>query len=195
MTTCLSYLVGDLETLTLEQPITVYSIVSSVRDGARYFIAAGKEIAIFSIPAKNCGIWPRLIRTKEQPGNYFSYANLNFGLLAEIIEKFSNERFDIFMVNRIFEPLVSQQVSILAIFLARYWQQRIGRKMQRVNGTICVAQKFLVFMECLLMPLALVQLGSKTLFSPQGGLELFILSVILRLLRDAERWDQTVRHR
>ena len=39
------------------------------------------------------------------PGAYFTYANLNFGLLATIIENVSGQRFDLFMEDKVLAPL------------------------------------------------------------------------------------------
>jgi CubicO group peptidase (beta-lactamase class C family) len=43
--------------------------------------------------------------SKYQPGNYFEYANLNYGILGTMIEKLSGERFDEFMQRHILTPL------------------------------------------------------------------------------------------
>lgn len=43
--------------------------------------------------------------TNHRPGTYFQYSNLNFGVIATLIEKISNTRFDIFMRENILEPL------------------------------------------------------------------------------------------
>ena len=91
--------------------ITVRSLLShtsSVRDGTRYFIEAGKgQIRDFFYP--DAELWDQgahwATEPNEEPGRYFSYANLNFGLLAAIIERASNQRFDLFLANRLFEPL------------------------------------------------------------------------------------------
>ena len=42
-----------------------------------------------------------LIRRKEVPGSYFQYANLNSGLLGEVIERVSGQRFDQFMEHEV----------------------------------------------------------------------------------------------
>ena len=42
---------------------------------------------------------------KHAPGTFFSYCNLNFGIIATLIEKLSGTRFDIFCKERIFDPL------------------------------------------------------------------------------------------
>ena len=41
----------------------------------------------------------------ETPGTYFAYSNINFGLIGALIEKHSDERFDVFMKSEILEPL------------------------------------------------------------------------------------------
>ncbi len=41
----------------------------------------------------------------ETPGTFFAYSNINFGLIGTLIEKISNERFDIYMKNEILNPL------------------------------------------------------------------------------------------
>ncbi len=39
------------------------------------------------------------------PGKYFKYANLNFGIVGQLIEKVSGQRFDRFMQANVFAPL------------------------------------------------------------------------------------------
>ncbi len=41
----------------------------------------------------------------EEPGTYFAYSNLNFGMVATLIEAISGERFDTYMDNHLFAPL------------------------------------------------------------------------------------------
>ena len=40
-----------------------------------------------------------------EPGTYFAYANLNFGLLATFMEAVTQTRFDVWMRNEVFSPL------------------------------------------------------------------------------------------
>ena len=184
-------------------PITVRSLLShtsSVRDGTRYFIAAGKgNIRDFFYPGT--GLWDIgthwAIGPKKEPGRYFSYSNLNFGLLAAIIERISNQRFDLFLANRIFEPLdlvadfnpCNLSRSQLATTYRKKnaagswsadgpWQPQVdGQKISCFYG-MREAADGARFLES-------YQLGSNpTLFSPQGGLRASAsdLSSILRLL-------------
>lgn len=44
----------------------------------------------------------------HKPGSFFTYCNLNYGLLGTIIEKISNKRFDKFMDSEILKPLQIQ---------------------------------------------------------------------------------------
>lgn len=41
----------------------------------------------------------------NKPGTYFMYCNMNFGIIATLIEKISGIRFDIFCKQNIFDPL------------------------------------------------------------------------------------------
>lgn len=41
----------------------------------------------------------------KEPGKYFKYANVNFSLLGTIIEKVTNERFDLYMADKVFKSL------------------------------------------------------------------------------------------
>ena len=81
---------------------------SSVRGGDRYFIAAGEgRLQDFFDP--NTDFWDGgahwADRREEVPGSYFQYANLNSGLIAEIIERVSGQRFDQFMEHEVIAPL------------------------------------------------------------------------------------------
>ena len=193
-------------------PITVRSLLShtsSVRDGTRYFIAAGQgEIRDFFDARK--ALWDRgthwASNAIEQPGRYFSYANLNFGLLAEIIERFSNQRFDLFMVSRIFDPLLIKArfnpCDIPRSLLATTYRKRNSAGQWDTHGPWqpqVDGPEISCFYGMLEHPdgvnfLDSYELGSNaTLFSPQGGLRASSvdLSVILRLLAHGGALDGT----
>ena len=180
-----------------------------MRDGTRYFIAAVQgEIRDFFDARK--ALWDRgthwASNAKEQPGRYFSYANLNFGLLAEIIERFSNQRFDLFMVSRIFDPLLIKArfnpCDIPRSLLATTYRKRNSAGQWDTHGPWqpqVDGPKISCFYGMHEHPdgvnfLDNYELGSNaTLFSPQGGLRASSvdLSVILRLLAHGGALDGT----
>jgi CubicO group peptidase (beta-lactamase class C family) len=48
---------------------------------------------------------PRVWDTRHQPGSYFRYTNLNYPVVAEIMERVTGERFDELMQRLVFKPL------------------------------------------------------------------------------------------
>ena len=81
---------------------------SSVRDGPRYFIEAGKgELQDFFDPESS--FWDSgehfAGNRGEEPGRFFTYSNLNFGLLGAVIERTSGLRFDQFMTQEVLDPM------------------------------------------------------------------------------------------
>ncbi|MEM1141851.1 MAG: serine hydrolase domain-containing protein [Pseudomonadota bacterium] len=94
-----------------DQKITarhLLSHTSSVRDGSRYFIAAGTgQLRDFFDPATDFWDGGQHFSAQEieVPGRYFVYSNLNFGLLGEIIERLSGQRFDQYMQQEVLAPM------------------------------------------------------------------------------------------
>ncbi|MEM7504184.1 MAG: serine hydrolase domain-containing protein [Pseudomonadota bacterium] len=81
---------------------------SSVRDGSRYFIEAGAgELRDFFDP--DSSFWDGgdhfAIDRGAHPGRFFVYSNLNFGLLGEVIERLSGQRFDEYMMREVLNPM------------------------------------------------------------------------------------------
>ncbi len=95
-------------------PITfrmLLSHTSSLQDGTGYTSFLNATYAQNPIPNMSSVLQPggsfyttNMWRT-EIPGSYFTYSNLNFGLIGTLIEKISNQRFDVFMKNEILIPL------------------------------------------------------------------------------------------
>jgi len=84
------------------------SHTSSIRDASAYFIAAGAgELRDFFTPGSR--YWDAgahfADKADQAPGSYFEYANLNFGILATLIEVLTNERFDRYMSRQVLEPM------------------------------------------------------------------------------------------
>jgi CubicO group peptidase (beta-lactamase class C family) len=94
-----------------DQPITARQLLShtsSIRDASVYFIAAGTgELRDFFKPGSR--YWESgahfATEANQGPGQYFEYSNLNFGVLATLIELLSQERFDRYMARHILEPM------------------------------------------------------------------------------------------
>jgi CubicO group peptidase (beta-lactamase class C family) len=81
-------------------PITLRLLLShqsSVVDGGGYFWPLGTRLRD-GMTAAN---W----EAAHPPGRYFSYANLNYGIAAEVMEAATGERFDRLMTRLVFEPL------------------------------------------------------------------------------------------
>ena len=183
-----------------EAPITIRMLLthtSSIRDEKRYFIPAAKGSLIdFFDPQSsywNSGAhWAS--DPSQRPGDYFNYANLNFGLLATLIEVASGERFDQYMENQVLKPLgISARFSPCDISpgeLATTYRKRDEDGKWRPRGDwipqadkspascfygihdLPEPQKFLDQYE----------LGSNaSLFSPQGGLRASATDLIIML--------------
>lgn len=81
-------------------PITLRLLLShqsSVVDGGGYFWPLGTRLRD-GMTAAN---WA----PGHPPGRYFSYANLNYGIAAEVMEAATGERFDRLMTRLVFAPL------------------------------------------------------------------------------------------
>ena len=74
------------------------SHTSSIRDYPTPYVPFKSNVKSFFTSA-DC--WTR----GKAPGSYFSYCNLNFVLLATIMEKVSGQRFDKYMTKNVLKPL------------------------------------------------------------------------------------------
>lgn len=80
---------------------------SSIQDGTGYNGFLNATFSQNPIPSLEVLLTPggafytsNMYRT-ETPGTYFAYSNLNYGVIATLIEAISNQRFDVFMKNEI----------------------------------------------------------------------------------------------
>jgi CubicO group peptidase (beta-lactamase class C family) len=86
-----------------DRPITLRQLLShtsSVRDFEdQYAIPLGNSVqAVMAAPTS----WD----LKHGPGdNYFTYSNLNFPIVASIVERVTGERFDLWMRREVIEPM------------------------------------------------------------------------------------------
>lgn len=93
-------------------PITVRMLASntsSLRDGLIYSLPPELSVREFFAPdGKAWENGAHFAPQKEKPGEYFRYANLNFGLLGTIIEAVTGERFDKYQAGHILRQLEIQ---------------------------------------------------------------------------------------
>ncbi len=96
-----------------EVPITaamLLSHTSSLRDDENYTVPFGGRLEEMFTPdsplyADGRHFAPPVPESDTAPGRYFEYCNLNFGVLATIMEMVTGERFDLYMQSRVLDPL------------------------------------------------------------------------------------------
>jgi CubicO group peptidase (beta-lactamase class C family) len=182
-----------------DRPIAVRHLLShtsSVRDPEEYWIAApGRFRSLFE---DSPPFAPRSDKFDYRPGAWFEYANLNYGILAGVIEGASGERFDRFMTARLFAPL--------GLDVGYNWSG-VSQAARRAGGALAERRdggvQILVDPPDVLdaeLPYFLAQDGvdraaylssyrpgdNPTLFSPQGGLRASVLDLLalVRRLRE-----------
>ncbi len=75
------------------------SHTSTLRDDAGYFWGAGTALRDVLVPDGK--MWAR----DGAPGQYFTYSNLNWGVIGTIMERVTGERFDRLMKRLLLEPM------------------------------------------------------------------------------------------
>lgn len=99
-----------------EHKITIKMLLSqtsSIRDGSFYAVPPKDSIKDFFL--KNgkyyfagehwAGTQTNKSKRDKSPGKFFKYSNLNYGVLATILERVTGVRFDLYMRNNIFIPM------------------------------------------------------------------------------------------
>lgn len=82
------------------------SHTSSLRDGEHYTIAPDHALrACFEPHGAYYENGAHFAGEGQAPGEYFSYSNLNYGLLGTILEAVSGERLDRYMYEHVFRPM------------------------------------------------------------------------------------------
>ena len=91
-----------------EAPITARMLLthtSSLRDDAFYFWPAKHALRDVLLPGGALHGAGKMWARSQQPGAYFTYANLNWGVLGTIMERVTGERFDRLMTRLVLQPL------------------------------------------------------------------------------------------
>ncbi|MEJ2576852.1 MAG: serine hydrolase [Gammaproteobacteria bacterium] len=181
------------------------SHTSSIRDGGYYWLEAGERFADFFMPGRphyedgaHFASGPG-----RQPGVWFTYANLNFGVVAAVIERASRMRFDQYIRRELLQPLglearfnVCDLSAVHPEHIATLYRKRTDDEIWQPGGD-WVAQLDDTAFACHygrapvprgappgdILP-GYVPGTNPTLFSPQGGLRASArdLAVIARML-------------
>jgi CubicO group peptidase (beta-lactamase class C family) len=162
--------------------------LSSLRDPEEYWVDAPGSFdgvldnpALFAAPEKGAS---------RAPGAYFSYANINYGVLAAAMERATNMRFDQIVRARVIEPLgldagfnwsgVSPKARRKG---ATLYRKADGRWSAQTDDAATLAGALPVFRRKDGLDAAAYLAGYKpgenaTLFSPQGGLRASALDLL-----------------
>lgn len=84
-----------------DRPITLRLLLShrsSLKDDVDYAIPLGSHL-------QQTLAAPAAFDSEHRPGSYFRYSNLNFPVIASVMERATGERFDRLMARLVFEPL------------------------------------------------------------------------------------------
>jgi CubicO group peptidase (beta-lactamase class C family) len=172
-------------------PVTLRMLLShrsSLQDGDdAYVIPLGRTV-------RGALADPAVFDGAHAPGSYFRYSNLNFPVIASVLEKAAGERFD-----RLIHGLVMAPLGLDACF---NWTMCSDAKVARAvtlyrpDGTVAAdglngrRPECPVFRESATCDLAAYDLGANgALFSPQGGFRASVLdlAVIGQLLLNRGR--------
>jgi CubicO group peptidase (beta-lactamase class C family) len=181
-----------------QQALTLRSLLShtsSLRDAGGY--AWGPERSLRDIfTAGGDSMWDK----QTAPGRYFTYANLNWGVIGTVMEKVTGERFDLLMRRLLLDPLDVRGGYHPAAFSADevantatlYRKRTLETEVWQPAGPwIAQADDFHVRPPA---SLANYVIGSNaTVFSPTGGLRISAagLGKVMQMLLDGGRYQNT----
>lgn len=186
------------EKITLRQ---LLSHTSSIRDATAYTIPIPHTLEAFFVAGSPYFEEGAHWDNNHRPGAFFCYCNLNYGVMATVIERLSGQRFDQFMMARLFRPLgitASYNVALLPGELIRdvatLYRRVDGRWVAQADDYRGVKPRPLAQLEnpdaqaeyeakfgrpTLPQDLRAYELGTNgTLFSPQGGLRISVRGLV-----------------
>jgi CubicO group peptidase (beta-lactamase class C family) len=177
-----------------QQAVTLRSLLShtsSLRDAGGY--SWGPERSLRDVfTAGNDSMWDKHIA----PGRYFTYANLNWGVIGTVMEKVTGERFDLLMRRLLLDPLDVRGGYYPAAFskdeventATLYRKRTLETEIWQPQGPwIAQADNFYKRPPA---ALASYVIGSNaTVFSPTGGLRISAagLGKVMQMLLDGGR--------
>lgn len=96
-----------------DQPITTRMLLthtSSLRDDGGYFFPLDTPLKSVLQPGTGQtgpgATWAAAdAQSDRSPGRYFTYCNLNFGVVGTVIEAITHQRFDLYMQREVLQPL------------------------------------------------------------------------------------------
>lgn len=176
------------------------SHTSSLRDGSVYSIPPEDDIEQLFLPTgKYYGDGEHFSSGKDgvrrDPGLYFAYSNINYGVIGTIFERLSGKRFDEFMKQSVLEPMglgasfnvgdfsVEELHNLSPIYQTKNhgrwdasqpWQAQIDdyQDEKQPRNQVLITNPDLGG-ENIMADLSQYQIGRNgTIFSPQGGLRI-----------------------
>ncbi|MES3025919.1 MAG: serine hydrolase domain-containing protein [Pseudomonadota bacterium] len=91
-----------------ERPITLRMLLShtaSLRDDAGYAFTADQALRDLLVPGAPLYGDGKMWASNAAPGAFFTYSNLNWGVIGTIMERVTGERFDLLMQRLLLAPL------------------------------------------------------------------------------------------
>ena len=170
-----------------DAPITARQLLShtsSMRDGEVYWAGLGERMADFFTPGaaywEDGGHW-----SADAPGARFAYCNLGFGVLATLVERVENTRFDLVARERLIGPLGlsggfnwSGASEATVARGAPVWRRIDGAWAGQVDDPLPIGRTP-TFLNPSALDLSSYTLGDNgALFSPQGGLRASVLDLV-----------------
>ena len=180
-----------------QQAVTLRSLLShtsSLRDAGGY--AWGPERSLRDVfTAGGDSMWDHA----AAPGSYFTYSNLNWGVIGTVMEKVTGERFDLLMRRLLLDPLdvrggyhpAAFSTDEVANTATLYRKRTLDTEQWRPAGP-WIAQVDDVYTHPPAAPAGLERyvIGSNaTVFSPTGGLRISAagLGTVMQMLLDGGR--------
>jgi len=169
-----------------DEKITVRKLAShtsTIRDGKGYTLIKNYSLEEFF---KKTGVAYEDGKHFATEKNFFKYSNLNYGILATIIEKVSGERFDKFIKKNILQPLEIDADYVVGNLSAKNFEN-LGALYNKENGAwVATQDNFSIqpkkdFADVLsnyvysepLTSLSDYKIGTNaTVFNPAGGLRI-----------------------